>query len=931
MRIEKPAKLIAILVLISQIALAGAISPNSALEAAGIFLEVHPAFAMQPGKSLGPFSIADLTPVNSPDGTTLAYIAGLAPKGYIAVAADTDIEPIIAYSVEGDFVFDDSPQNKPLRMLEADIALRLQAKAFVEPAHLRANNALWNSYLNRDKAVLGSVATTTVWGPWIDTNWGQSAPYNDLCPMDPAAGERAVTGCVATAMCQIVDYWEWPPSVSFNSSDSYWSEYTTPRIWIDATTASIASIDYRGAGRYPDNATIAALMFACGVSVEMQYSAEGSSSDTRNVPPALLNKFDYASAKDIIIMTTGFYDSLKANIFVAQPVELGIGGMDVGGHAIVADGWDSATNLYHLNMGWSGYANGWYSLPSGMPEGFTIVGHQATNIVPPVITRRPPVDLKGKSITGGYIQLQWSRPFNITEPVIGYKVYRKGLYDTFYTYIGTTIAFTYTDLTVEELTGYTYAVSADYSAGESEKVEITLYSGIYGGWSRTFGGAGDQIPSGIAPAPGFGCVAVGFNTPAGSLDKDGYILRTVAGSSQVWERSLDLLGRNDAFTSVVTVNDSFYVAAGYTEFGGVSDILIAKFDDSGDTVWTSRLEDEASSIAMSLVECPDGGFMLAGYSLSGSVETGLLVKTDALGRELWRRQYLPGTRFNSLAKAAGGFIAVGQRLSGALGLIDAHVVRVDDAGDTLWTRDFGGALDDVANSISPTNDGGFAVAGKTKSFGMPIFNSMLILKIDDSGNEIWLRTYVKLGDFEANSVFTRMNGNIFAAGSGKFNGNIDVYTRELSADGDSISAHIYGTDASDVGYAAIELADTGVVIACKTFNLDNNDFWILKIGGDLYSKVDEGDVSLPSDISAISAFPNPFNSVVRIEVPFETARVEVFDLAGRRVETIWPSTGDRGAPVFVWSPSASANSGVYLVRAVSAEGRTATGKIILLK
>ena len=945
-------KIVFILIAFSTAVIASPISQGYAHRVAGIFVAAHPGFrpnVEQSAMGWEPFSVVNSTLVEGESGEVLAYVFDLRPRGYVAVSADTDIEPVIAYSVEGDFVFDESPDNLPLRMIERDMALRIEAKPFTDSEIIRKNNALWHSYLSGDKSMIESLSTASITGPWLDTNWGQSAPFNNLCPMDPGTDERSVTGCVATATCQIVDYWEYPYSVTFNSGDSYWSEITSSRIWVDAVTASFSDIDYRGAGRYPDNATIAELMFACGVALEMQYSSEGSSSDTRHVPHAIVYKFDYAHADGYVIMTTGFFDTVQANVLKAQPVELGIGGLGVGGHAIVCDGYDDS-DLYHLNMGWSGYYNGWYSLPSGMPADFTIVGHQATNIYPPIITRRPPVNLRGKTKAGGYIELEWHSPFNITEPVLAYHIYRRGFYDATYDLIGSIAGTTFVDTTIEELTGYSYAVSADYSAGESDLVEISLYSGIIGGWVRNFGGAGDQVAYCVAPAPGFGCVAVGYSMLPGS-DRDGYIVRTVAGSSPIWYATLDG-GGEDCLYSVVEAPDSCFVVAGATDDGGDIDFWLVKLDDNGDTVWTRRLGSTDDETALSVAATSDGGYILAGYSYDGISERGYAIKTDSGGNVLWSKVYPDDTRLNSVVEiGSGGYVYTGQMSPGPLGQKDVLIIRTDSSGDTIWTRTYGGTYDDVGNSIVEAGGGGFVVAGKSKSFGMPIFYSLLIMKISSTGDPVWTRTFVDMGDFEANSVCRKTNGNFLAAGSAKIVGNAEIYTIEVDSDGDSVDARIFGTDGSDIAYSAIELADSGVVIAGRTFQTDNIDFWLLKIGGDLISPVEEYPTALPKKID-VFAYPNPFNSAVRISVETLHAtslRIEIFDLAGRRVAqlpspsiplpagegrnsfSLWEKVSEgRMRAEFTWQPEKSVGSGVYLVRA-RIGGESVTKRVVYLK
>ena len=166
------------------------------------------------------------------------------------------------------------------------------------------------------------------------------------------------------------------------------------------------------------------------------------------------------------------------------------------------------------------------------------------------------------------------------------------------------------------------------------------------------------------------------------------------------------------------------------------------------------------------------------------------------------------------------------------------------------------------------------------------------------------------------------------AGSRKLSGEIDLYILHIDESGDTTSTRTLGTYGSDVAYSAVELPDSGLAIAGKTFQSGTNDFWLIKLGGDLISRVDENPTSAKPADFAITAYPNPFNSAVSIAAPYG-AEIEIFDLNGRRVAQLSyggtvganlvfaHSTGDHKDRPYecVWQPSESLPSGVYLVRA----------------
>jgi len=210
---------------------------------------------------------------------------------------------------------------------------------------------------------------------WLDTTWMQGVDsfYNDSCPDDPNTSPgirpdghgttdgKCLTGCVATAMGQIINYWRYPSSVIFTSTQDYVSSidpndgYGTRITSIHAPDANMSYIDYNYG--YPSQSTIADLLFACGVSVKMRYSDAGSGawiwhpSAEVDAERAFQNTFGY-QVQGKLGTDTDFYDILEDNMKEGQPALLGIFQSGyINGHAIVADGFRS-TGEFHLNFGW---------------------------------------------------------------------------------------------------------------------------------------------------------------------------------------------------------------------------------------------------------------------------------------------------------------------------------------------------------------------------------------------------------------------------------------------------------------------------------------------------------------------------------------------------------------------------------------------------
>jgi len=344
--------------------------------------------------------ISKFTPLYKDDEgkEILAYIAELEPSGYVVVSPDTNIYPVIAYSYSGKFPFDPAKDNPMLDLVRWDMSNRLKAIPSLPAEKLSENENSWTNMVQNPPAKMSQRDMTT-WGPWIKTTWDQGSYYNQYVPK--LSGQGMPVGCTATAMAQIINYWKWPKSVFFESNDRYSTDTLGINIdddfiaydflTFEQLNQKLSNIQYNG-----NTDEIAALCFASGVSVKMDYKIGGSGAYVNDVPKALTNKFKYSNAaRWKYSSASDFYDALKSNMKEGKPAELTIyvydGIVSKDGHAIVADGYKTTTaEYYHLNFGWgpdlpNPLAESWYYLPDGMPEGYNVIYGAAMYIYPPTL------------------------------------------------------------------------------------------------------------------------------------------------------------------------------------------------------------------------------------------------------------------------------------------------------------------------------------------------------------------------------------------------------------------------------------------------------------------------------------------------------------------------------------------------------------------
>lgn len=428
---------------------------------------------------------------------TYFYVFNASLSGFVIVSGDDNVLPILGYSDQG--LFD--PNNLPQNVLKWFEGYKSEIRSIIEQNIQPTNQIVgeWQSLISGDNDNSSTKAKASV-NPLMQTKWNQSPYYNALCP------SNSVTGCVATAMAQIMKYWNYPATGSGFHSYNH-NTYGT-------LSANFGSTSYQW-GSMPNtvnstNNAVATLMYQVGVSVDMDYSPQSSgayvisasSPVTHCSEYALKTYFGYKNSlqgiQRVDYNQTQWLNLIKKEIDASRPI-LYAGFGNGGGHCFVADGYDNSDYI-HFNWGWGGSYDGYFQInalnPSGTGTGGGSggynSGHQAViGIEPPTGSQTFDMALYDY-ITPSSSTIYYGQSFKISTNIANNGTnaftgdYAAAIFDNSYNFVDYIQILTGYSLQA----GYAYSSDLDFSTtGLFSMLPGTYYVGIFyrptgGNWKQ---------------------------------------------------------------------------------------------------------------------------------------------------------------------------------------------------------------------------------------------------------------------------------------------------------------------------------------------------------------------------------------------------------------------------------------------------------------
>ena len=312
-------------------------------------------------------------------------------------------------------------------------------------------------------------------------------------------------------------------------------------------------------------------------------------------------------------------------------------------------------------------------------------------------------------------------------------------------------------------------------------------------WSRLYGGDSPDAFYHMQETSDSGFIMTGPTESFGAESSDYWVVKTNSLGDTLW--TYQFRGSSiDVAYGIRELSDSGFALLGTSRsFGGFdADVYLIKLDRNGAPLWSRVYGGDFSDYGYSLIELEDKSLIITGKTISFSNEWLLyLIRIDSSGDTLWTKTYGGDISEEGGVKikqtSDDNFIIIGFAESFGAGLEDYWLVKINQDGDTLWTRTYGGTKSDVGLDLVQTPDSGFILVGYTESYGNGK-DDVWIIRTDSIGDTLWTKTYGGTLRDGAQSITVAQNGGYLITGYHGLSdaGTLQKWLIRINEDGDSL-------------------------------------------------------------------------------------------------------------------------------------------------
>lgn len=387
--------------------------------------------------------------------------------------------------------------------------------------------------------------------------------------------------------------------------------------------------------------------------------------------------------------------------------------------------------------------------------------------------------------------------------------------------------------------GYIFVGETDsFGAGSNDAWLLRLSEEGEVEWQRTYGGGSGDTGRVVRTTPDGGYIVAGQTHSFSSGSSDFWLIKFDSDDNIEWQKTYGG-PKSDIAHALDLTSDGGYVVAGFTTSFGASskDYFVIKLDEDGVVQWQKRFGGSGEDVVRVVKQTSDGNYLVAGFTHSfGQGGDIMILMLDELGNVEWQKRY-GGARFEepgAIFEVSDGYVVLEQTASFSGGT-DGWIFKIDADGNILSQKRYNGNGFDELSAVRQTPDGGFVVVGETRSFGLTL-EDFWVLKFDSSANLEWQKRYGGDDIDEAEAVALTPEGGYIIAGITRSfdsagrdiwivrldsDGNISQCTPEVHA-GITTNAAIKDTTATPI-VPTITVANTAASVKNSNAQIQNTD------------------------------------------------------------------------------------------------------------
>ena len=396
-------------------------------------------------------------------------------------------------------------------------------------------------------------------------------------------------------------------------------------------------------------------------------------------------------------------------------------------------------------------------------------------------------------------------------------------------------SFTLNDIEKNQYKYYQIIVEDYWELSSSSNIQIG------NSWTRFLKSFGDQnfdYGRSILQTENEDYLILGYNSALGNSANNISLIRTDSDGNMIWEQDINLSQTDKAYDFIITTDGNYLIVGQSTSsINGSSDILLLKTNSFGTVEWELHYGDDQDNIGQSVYQTYDGGFIVCGFTVSPNTGYNYvyLLKINSEGVEEWSKSYGGEGHdygYSVLQDTDGGYIIAGVSRSSGDSNGDGFLMKTDSDGNQLWSKTYGGPLAEVIYDVDFTSDGGFILAGHTNSYGNGA-NDAFLIKVNSGGVEEWSQTFGSAGTDYARSGTQTNEGGYFITGySDSFgSGTFDPWWIKVDQDGNYEKDQVYITNGDGRVFSGVQTLDGGYAMAGYVIpeTQSNPDILLIKV------------------------------------------------------------------------------------------------------